>query len=97
MNGRKPGARKVPISALIKWIKRYRLKLNVQKRDARGRFRKIDININSLAFAIQTSIFKKGIKPKRKLFDDFLDGKEDIIAQLIDEAILEIVSESIEL
>jgi hypothetical protein len=54
IRGRKPGTKKVPISALVAWIKRKRL----QGRDKRGRF----ISANSLAYAIQTAIYKRGIK-----------------------------------
>lgn len=49
--GRRPGVTKVPIGPLIEWIKRKRLPL-------RGR------SINAVAFAIQSEIFKRGIKAR---------------------------------
>lgn len=53
IQGRRPGGKKVPISALLSWLKSKRL----QGRDKRGRF----ITYNSLAWAIQTAIFRRGI------------------------------------
>lgn len=47
--GRRPKANKVPIESLIAWIKQYNV--------GGG-------NVNSLAFAIQQSIYKRGIKGK---------------------------------
>lgn len=54
ISGRKKFARKVPIDALIKFIK----KNGIRGRNAKGRF----ISVNSLAFAIQNAIYKNGIK-----------------------------------
>lgn len=56
---RKPMVRKVPIDALIQWIKKKGL-LGRSKKS--GRF----ITFNQLAFAIQTAIYKKGIQGKVK-------------------------------
>ena len=50
--GRKSGIRKVPIKALIEYIKHY----NLRPRNGQ--------TINQLAFAIQTHIYKSGIKAK---------------------------------
>jgi len=50
--GRKPRARKVPIEALIKWIKRK----NIVPSNGQS--------INNLAYAIQTAIFRTGIVAK---------------------------------
>ena len=50
ISGRRAGAKKVPISALIKWIKQ------------KGLTPRAGQSINQLAFAIQTAIFKRGIK-----------------------------------
>ena len=47
-SGRKKGAKAVPFTALVKWIK---------KKNFTG-------DVNKLAFAIQKSIRKKGIKPR---------------------------------
>ncbi len=54
--GRKSGIKKVPIKALIEYIKEY----NLTPKNGQ--------TINQLAFAIQTHIFKAGIKAKN--FDD---------------------------
>lgn len=48
--GRKKGGKKVPISALLKWVE--------QKGIATG-----DKKLRQIAFAIQTNIWKNGIKP----------------------------------
>lgn len=50
--GRKPRARKVPIQALIKWM---------QKKGIRPTGKQ---TFTQVAFAIQTAIFKAGIRPK---------------------------------
>jgi hypothetical protein len=73
--GRKPGARKVPVSALVKWMKRYNLSA------------KKGGNINQAAFAIQNSIFKHGIKarPFLKKMQQFLD---EAVQELIDTLIV---------
>jgi hypothetical protein len=70
--GRRPGGKKVPIKALIEWIKVRGLK----KRDAKGRFAKG--GIKSLAFAIQTNIHKFGIRPAN-LFDKAYDSLEEVL------------------
>jgi len=50
---------KVPLDALIQWIKKKGI---VGRSTKSGRF----ISVNQLAFAIQMSIFKKGINSKRR-------------------------------
>lgn len=70
--GRRAGGKKVPIKALIEWIKVRGLK----KRDAKGRFAKG--GITSLAFAIQTNIHKFGIRPAN-LFDKAYDSFEEVL------------------
>lgn len=55
---RRAGLRKVPIDALIQWIKKNNI---IGRSKKSGRF----ITTNSLAFAIQTSIYKRGINSKR--------------------------------
>lgn len=54
-SGRRPKARKIPIQSLIKFIKDN----NIRPRAGQS--------INQLAFAIQTSIFKSGIKGKNNI------------------------------
>jgi hypothetical protein len=51
-SGRRPNIRRVPIKDLIPWIKQY----GIRPRNGQ--------TINQLAFAIQTSIYKRGIKGK---------------------------------
>ena len=68
--GRRPGGKKVPIKALMEWI-RVR---GIKKRDAKGRFAKG--GIKSLAFAIQTNIHKFGIR-RANLFDKAYTSLED--------------------
>lgn len=53
LSGRKAGAKKVPISVLINWIK------------AKGIAPKAGQSVNSLAFAIQNGIYKTGIKGRQ--------------------------------
>ena len=68
--GRRPRARKVPIMPLIQWIKDKRIK---GRSRTTGRF----ITNNSLAFAIQTSIYKTGIKGK-----NYINEVEEVVADL---------------
>lgn len=82
ISGRRPFARKVPISALIGWIK---LKGVGSGRDSRGRFAGRPADINRLAWAIQASIYKNGIKGRdfvtvairqgEQVFDAWLDTR----------------------
>lgn len=71
--GRRARVTKVPIAALVNWISKKRIK----GRNAKGRF----ITNNQLAFAIQTSIFKQGIKGK--LFDVYVDQTIDEVTDVI--------------
>jgi len=59
--GRKPGARKVPLQAILKWLKKI------------GR-----PSTNALAFRIQKSIYKRGIKPREFIAKAFLKMDEEI-------------------
>lgn len=66
--GRRAGVRKVPINALLKWMKK--------KRIAAGRE-------NKIVWAIQQSIFKRGIKPRpflKKSLDETQKEVEAILA-----------------
>lgn len=67
--GRRMGVKRVPIKALLDWIKIKKLK----GRDKKGRF----IKNLSLAFAIQQNIYKFGIRPTN-IYDKALDSLEDI-------------------
>jgi hypothetical protein len=67
--GRRPNVRRVPIKALLDWIKIR----GVRFRNEKGRFKK-GSNLN-MAFAIQKNIFKYGIKAAG-IYDLGLDGIE---------------------
>jgi hypothetical protein len=56
---RRAGLRKVPIDALIEWIKKNGI---VPRNSKTGRFQ----TINQMAFAVQTAIYKRGIKGGKK-------------------------------
>ena len=88
-NGRKPFTKKVPIQALIAWLKRYR----ILGRAKSGKYQKASQgSITSTAWAIQQSIYKNGIKA-RPFIKASLDFAEDVVAQVIDEVMIpEIVS-----
>jgi hypothetical protein len=73
--GRRPKARKVPVEDLIVWIK--------SKGIGAG-------NINNMAFAIQQSIYKRGIKGKA-----FANPVENNVADLASEELAELLSEVI--
>lgn len=80
--GRRARTRKVPIRALIDYIKRYGI------RPRRGQ------TINQLAFAIQTSIYKQGISPKNYA-QKVIDGTADLSEEIISEELIESISEDI--
>ena len=78
--GRKPRARKVPIMDLVQWIKDKRIRPRAGQ------------TINQLAFAIQTSIYKSGIKGKTYLTeveDVVADVSEVKVADGLEDALLE--------
>jgi hypothetical protein len=67
--GRRPGVKRVPMKVLFDWIKIKK----IRGRDKKGRF----IKDMSLAWAIQTNIFKYGIRPAN-IYDKTLDSLEDL-------------------
>lgn len=69
--GRGINVKRVPLQALLEWIN-FR---GIQGRDKKGRF----IPKLSLAFAIQTNIYKYGIRPA-DIYDRGLDDLEDIFS-----------------
>lgn len=71
--GRKPEKRKVPINSILKWIKIR----GIKGRDKKGRF----IKSLSLAFAIQTNIFRYGIRPAN-IYDKGLDDFGNVLDDL---------------
>ena len=74
--GRKKGIKKVPIKDLISWIKEKNIL--VKK------------SINNTAFAIQTAIYKNGIKGK-KYINPLLDVSVDMISEYTAEELSEII------
>lgn len=81
--GRKRNVKKVPITDLIKWIKKYNI-------NTRGR------SANSTAFAIQNAIYKNGIKGK-KFIDPIIDVTTDMINEkTIDEIVTMTVDEIVD-
>jgi hypothetical protein len=94
--GRQAGVKRVPLNALIEWIKVRGLK----GRDKKGRF----MSTTNLAWAIQTNIFKYGVRPTNiydagisdleQYFDDFPNNlPPDLLAE--GEDIFEAVAEDI--
>jgi hypothetical protein len=80
--GRKPRAKKVPLADLVKWIKRYRI-LGRQKKS--GKYQKVAAtSVNAAAYAIQTAIYKFGIKA-RPWIEQALDFQQKLVESLIDE------------
>lgn len=71
-SGRRPRARKVPVEALLKWMRRK----GIRPRPGQ--------TYNSLAFAMQRSIWKSGIKAKN-IVDPIINVTLDILAEYIAE------------
>ena len=85
--GRRAGAKKIPVQIILKWIK----KKGIRPRDSRGRFK--SMTLNQLAYIIQRSIYRIGIRPRniiKKSFqqidelykNDVESGIQEIIDQL---------------
>ena len=82
-SGRRRGAGKIPITALINWIK--------EKNVGTGK-----LTVNQLAFAIQTSIFKAGIQGK--FFDVAVDETVDEIINItLDKDVLDLLTVELDL
>lgn len=76
--GRRPGGKRVPLDALVEWIK-------VKQIDLRGKSQR------SVAFAIQTSIWKHGIPTsgsmdKKRFMSGTLERNETVIFEMISRA-----------
>jgi len=71
-SGKRPMARKVPVEVLLKWMRRKGIK------PTRGQ------TYNSMAFALQNSIYKSGIKA-RNIVDPIINVTLDILAEYIAE------------
>ncbi|GAB2542334.1 hypothetical protein [Rufibacter soli] len=68
----KPAIKKVPLSVLLAWISKRRLRGRVRKGKGKGRF----ISNNQLAFMIQNSIYKNGIRGRHFIQPAFDKGAE---------------------
>jgi hypothetical protein len=90
--GRRPGAKKIPIAALLLFIKQRGIG---QVRGKGGRFGKRTISANSLAWAIQISIFKHGIAGRHILDPAWALGQE-VMSQLLDESALDLISRDLD-
>lgn len=82
-SGRKKFAKRVPLSALVKFIKDRKLTLRDKKtgRFSRSRVRMKSrdggepVTVNRLAFMIQNAIFRNGIRPRRVIAPAFELGQ----------------------
>jgi hypothetical protein len=85
-NGRTPmRGKKPPISAIISWIKRYRI---VGRDKNTGKYKKASGNqINQLAFAIQRSIWKNGLKP-RYFIEPSIEYAQEKLAEFVDDILI---------
>jgi hypothetical protein len=90
--GRKPGTKKVPIDALIKFIKKRKLQQKFRKATKRGRGRYM--SLNQIAFMIQASIYKKGIKPRNVLIPALEEGQK-VLQAYLDRELLDILIDPI--
>jgi len=67
----KPSIKKVPIAAILEFIKRRRIRGRVRKGKGQGRF----ISNNQLAYMIQNSIYKNGIRGRHFIQPAFAEGQ----------------------
>jgi hypothetical protein len=88
ISGRKPGTKKVPIAALIAWIKRK----GFRGRNKLGRF----ISDTSLAFAIQNAIYKNGIKGRDFLTEPIIENF-DLANEMLIEALYRELTKELQL
>lgn len=72
--GREIGEKKVPLSALIIWIKKKSIALKNKSNNYRGKAP----SINKLAYAIQAGIFKSGIAPRPFISDAFVKTQQTL-------------------
>lgn len=72
--GRRKETKKVPIDSILSWIKIR----GIKPKDYKGRGRPSKLGQLSLAFAIQTNIYKFGIRPAN-IYDKGLDGLLDFV------------------
>lgn len=87
--GRKPGGKKVPIAALIQFVKNRQL-----NRGKNGRFTGA-ASISSIAYAIQTAIFKHGIAGRHVLNPAWALGQQ-VLDTLLNENALDLISRDLD-
>lgn len=87
--GRKPGGKKVPIQALIQFVKNRGL-----NRGKNGRFTGA-ASINSIAYAIQTAIYKHGIQGRHIISPAWALGQQ-VMSTLLDENALDALSRDLD-
>lgn len=80
--GRRAFTTKVPITALIDYIKRYGIRPRAGQ------------TINQLAFAIQTAIYKQGINPKNYV-NKVIDGTADVTEQTVADELIEDLADEV--
>jgi hypothetical protein len=90
--GRKPGTKKIPIDALIKFIKKRKLQQKFRRMSKRGRGQ--FMTLNQIAFLLQSSIYKKGIAPRNVLIPALEEG-EKVLQMYIDRDLLDILIQPI--
>ena len=81
-DGRRPRTKKVPIRALIDYIKRY------------GLVPRPGQTINSLAFAIQTAIYKRGIQGLN-YFDRIVEATSDVTEEVVADELIEDIADEV--
>ena len=87
--GRKPGGKKVPIDALIKWVRQRGL-----NRGKNGRFTGA-ASINQIAWAVQRSIWLHGIKGRHFIDPAWALGGQ-VLSTLLDESALDLMSRDLD-
>jgi len=85
-SGRRAGARKIPVQVILKWIKRKK----IRPRDSRGRFK--SMTLNQLAWVIQRSIHRIGIRP-RKIIEESIKQIEKLYTENVETGLEEIVNQ----
>jgi hypothetical protein len=90
--GRRKGAKKVPLDALIKFIKQRNIG---QARGKGGKYGKRSDNITRLAFIIQAAIYRNGIKPRPVIAPAFALG-EALLQDFLDNRMLDNLTADIE-
>ena len=86
--GRKPGGMKVPLEAIIGWLKRYKITSNKPVRKG--------ASLNSAAYAIQRSIYLHGIKAKPFL-EATVQYRDELVDKVVEQVILPQIAATLDL